>query len=113
MARYTTYHTLQSAAAATGNGTALDFVDTSTDGAEYLTLQISGTFVGTVTFEGSVDGTNYAAVLVSNSAGSAAATATAVGIFTADVRGLKYFRARVSAYTSGAITVVGRVVWER
>lgn len=112
MALYT-YHTLQDAADATGNGVAIDLSDVSLSGATYLALQITGTFVGTVTFEGSVDKTNYAAVLVSNSAGSAAATATGVGIFTADVRGLNLFRARVSAYTSGAITVVAQVLWEK
>lgn len=104
--------TLQAAAAAEGNGTVLDLSDMSLGPASHVALQVTGTFVGTVTFEGSVDGTNFAAVHVTDSGGTAAATATAAGIFQADVRGLDKLRARVSAYTSGAITVTARVLWE-
>jgi hypothetical protein len=96
--------TLQSAATATGNGTSL-----GTDGYGVALLQITGTFVGTVVFEGSVDGTNFVALFGRNrNTDVSAASATAPGIFELDVRGLQTLRARISAYTSGSITVVGR-----
>src|SRR5512136_1082752 len=50
-------HTFQSAAGATGNGTALDCA-----GLEVVACQVTGTFVGTVTWEGTVDGTNFVSV---------------------------------------------------
>ena len=93
--------TLQSAAVATGNGTVLNC-----NNYETVTLQVSGTFVGTVSFEGSVDGTNFAAVPFINSAGTNATTATAAGIFISAGTGYALLRARISAYTSGSITVV-------
>jgi hypothetical protein len=98
--------TLQDAAAATGNGVEIDF-----DGFERLSVQVSGTFTATVTFEGSVDGTTYAAVGMQPLAGgSVATTATAAGIWVLPVANsaLATYRARVSAYTSGTIDVVAR-----
>lgn len=96
---------MQSAAAATGNGTALD-CSLPNDGFEAAVLQVSGTFSATVTFEATVDGTNWIAVQGTNLNSSAAAsTATAAGLFRFDVRGLVQLRARVSAYTSGNVTV--------
>lgn len=103
--------TLQNAAAATGNGTPIDM-----RGFDYLVVDVTGTFVGTVTFEGSIDSTtgsdgNYFAVGLKTAAdGAAVTTATAAGAFKLppDMGGLAYFRARVSAYTSGAITVKSR-----
>jgi hypothetical protein len=96
--------TLQGAATATGNGTPL-----STDGYGVALLQITGTFVGTIVFEGSVDNTNFVALFGRNrNTNVSAASATAPGIFELDVRGLQTLRARISAYTSGSITVAGR-----
>lgn len=96
--------TLQNAAAATGNGTPLNTMDKR----GYLSVLVSGTFVGTVTFEGTVDGTNWFAVGLKTWAdGAAVTTATAAGQFKLPLDLLiSKFRARVSAYTSGAITVV-------
>jgi hypothetical protein len=92
---------LQDAAAATGNGVELDVA-----GRARLGVQVSGTFVGTVTFEVTIDGVNWAALTVTPAAGGAAVTtATAPGLFSGVVSGFSRFRARVSAYTSGAITV--------
>ena len=95
---------LQAAAAATGDGTAL-----SVAGFSSVALQLSGTFVGTVTWEGTVDGANWIALAVAdlNSTTRArATTATAPGLFLLDgVGGLQRLRARVSAYTSGNVTV--------
>lgn len=94
--------TLQSAAAATGNGTPIDITGLSSIG-----VQVTGTFVGTITWEVTVDGTNWLGILLAPpSTGTGALTAAATGLFTGSVAGMAQFRARVSAYTSGAITVV-------
>ena len=94
---------MQSAAVATGNGTAIDVTELST-----LTMQVSGTFVGTVTFEATVDDTNWIAVQVKNrNSGKLSTTATGVGLYSLSVSGLQKVRARVSAWTSGNITVHG------
>ena len=95
--------TLQSAAGATGNGTATDMA-----GVDAFSVAVSGTFVATVTFEGTIDGTTFFAVGLTPMAGGAAVTsATAPGQWYASpVMALLQFRARVSAFTSGAVTVV-------
>lgn len=97
---------MQSAAAATGDGTALPLGDRS-----MAALQLSGTFSATVTFEATVDGSNWIAVALANANSTTrarATTATAAGIFLLEeAGGLTLLRARVSAYTSGDVTVVG------
>lgn len=100
--------TLQSAAAATGNGTAQ-----TVTGYAQATLNVTGTFVGTVTFEGSPDsGTTYVAVLAQQLGVTTtpATTTTGTGVFRISVDGLTNLRARVSAYTSGSITVTSNAV---
>lgn len=101
-------HIFQSAAAATANGTAADCTPVS-DGPYYsATVQIVGITTATVTWEGTVDGTNWVAVRATNlNAGTDATTATADGIYRLTVLGFKQVRARISAYTSGTITVTG------
>lgn len=94
--------TLQDAAVATGNGTLYE----GTTGIGLLGCQVSGTFVGTVTFEGSINQADWVSLLARDKAtGATATTATAAGIYLVDVAGVTHFRARVSAYTSGSITV--------
>ena len=67
-------------------------------------FDIRGTFVATVSFEGTVDGTNYVAIPVFNQATEVVSlTAAAAGIFIASVSGFRRVRARVSAYTSGTV----------
>lgn len=108
---YYKYVVMQSAAAATGNGTAITVAEPGEGAMEQIVCQVSGTFVGTVTFEGTVDGTNWVAIgmtsLADNS--SVATTATAPILVKCNLKGLTQVRARVSAYTSGAITVTGCV----
>jgi len=99
---YNVTATLQSAAAATGNGLVLPTGLLGT-----VTMQTSGTFVGTVTYEATNDGTTFNALTCYALGGSTgASTITAAGLVRCNVAGLAGIRARVSAYTSGAITVV-------
>lgn len=97
--------TLQSAAVATGNG-----VTFLVDGCRSAMFQVTGTFVGTITFEATVDGSTfvtYALSDISTAARTHATVQTTVGIYMADdLAGLMAMRARVSAYTSGTITIV-------
>ncbi len=90
---------LQSAAAATGNGSTLEF-----GGMEELAVQVDGTFVGTVSFEGSLDNANWYAVPLQSSSGAWVSSATAAGMFVTNLAAYPLLRARVSAYTSGSIT---------
>ena len=95
--------TLQDAAEATGNGYIFDV-----GGKASLTLQVTGTFSGTVTFEASLDGSNWVSRSGIDGSGNKATTATTTGIYQFNIDGIKYFRARISAYTSGSITVIAR-----
>jgi len=93
---------LQDAAAATGNGAAMNVT-----GRARLGLQLTGTFVATVTFEATIDGATWVALALTPAGGGAAVTtATAPGLLAAAVSGFSQFRARISAYTSGSITVL-------
>jgi len=97
---------LQNAAAATGNGTAIDFKSY-----HHLTLDVTGTFTATVTFEGTIDDSNWVAIgLLPSNNGAAVTTATAAGMFKlpVDMCALSQVRARISAYTSGSVTVKSR-----
>jgi hypothetical protein len=92
----------------TGNLTAINQnVTTTPSGLDNgLAIQISGTFVGTVTFEGSLDGTNYSAISARPlNSGAPVSTATAPGIFKSSFSGIRFFRVRCSAFTSGTIVV--------
>lgn len=72
-------------------------------------FDIRGTFVGTVVFEGTVDGTNYVSIPVINQATQAFITApTTVGVFVGSVTGFRRIRVRVSAYTSGTVVATIR-----
>lgn len=72
-------------------------------------ITVTGTFVGTISFEGSADGgTTWSAKSCNRLATpGGATTTTSTGQFLCDVAGLSHFRAPVSAYTSGSITVTG------
>ena len=94
---------LQKTVGETASGNLLDV-----DGISFVGIQVSGTFVGTVTFEATIDGDNWVSVegaSVGDST-SLSTTATAPGIWRISVLGLSTIRARISAYTSGAITVL-------
>jgi len=98
--------TLQDAAVATGNGTAM-----LATGYASIAYQVSGTFVGTVTFEVTVDNTNWVATQAVNTATGAVATiATVPGIYVANVAGQSQARARVTWTSGTSVTVKAQAV---
>jgi hypothetical protein len=93
--------TLQNAVGANGNGDTLD-----TSGNPIVAFQLSGTFVASVTFEGSLDGSTFAN-LHCYPIGSSTGTNSAIapGIWRCNVVGIPIVRARVHAWVSGSVTV--------
>lgn len=105
MAQRASTDTLQNAVGATGNGTAVPMT-----GFHGLSILVTISATATVTFEGSLDDTNWFAVGMKTAAdGVAVVTATATGAFKLPTdMPLSSFRARVSAWTSGTVSVVAR-----
>lgn len=68
-------------------------------------VQISGTYVGTNSFEGTADGSNWVSVSCVNSSSTAESSTTTTGLWTCSVAGLRLFRVNMSAYTSGTASV--------
>ena len=94
----------------TNNASALnEFVLPSLNSEEYkfISMQLVGTWVGTVVFEGSNDNTTFYPVSTTDpsSIETGSSIATANRIIKIPVL-FKYTRARVSAYTSGTISAV-------
>ena len=80
----------------------------STQGGGTVLFNITGTWSGTITFEASVDGTNWstAVALPKYPSGAAAASSTTTnGNWAVNVGGLNMFRVRGSAWTSGTATI--------
>ena len=106
MARQSGPVAMQNAATATGAGTSILMA-----GYNRAMFQVSGTFAATITFQATVDGTNYVTYALSDLSTSArthSTTQTTAGIFIADdASGVTAIRANITAYTSGSITVVG------
>lgn len=100
-------HTFQNAATATGNGTAL-----RVRGADLVVVDVIISGTATVVAEGKVadSGTWRTLRLKALVDGTYAASATASGHFGIDVRGMDEVRVRVSAFTSGTVTVTGRLL---
>lgn len=94
---------MQDAATSVGNGVSISTVDRAIIG-----IQIVGAFVATITFEGTIDGSNWSPIRATSlSDGSVGTMAYVPGIFTCVCTELDFVRARISAYTSGTITVQG------
>lgn len=69
-----------------------------------VALQLFGTWVGTVTFEATIDGNVWVAFnMVPSNSATPASTATANGCFSANCGGYEAVRARFSTATSGAV----------
>src|SRR4030042_1009832 len=83
-----------------------------TDGSEHAASQVfyqlSGTWVGTITFQASLDGTNWQSILAyPTTSTTGAVTATSNGIYRIDASGV-ITRCYCSAFTSGTIVVATR-----
>lgn len=71
-----------------------------------VTAQVSGTFSGTLTFEGTSDGTNWSTITLTKlSDKSAVTTATAAGQFYIPNTGFLSIRLRAGTFVSGTATV--------
>jgi hypothetical protein len=69
-------------------------------------VQVTGTFVGTVTFEATVDGVTWVAFnMTPSNSGTDASTLATTGASRKDCGGYRAVRARMSAYTSGTAIV--------
>jgi hypothetical protein len=82
----------------------------STSGVGRVGLQVTGTYVGTVSFEASIDGLTYVALnLLPSNSDTAASSTTSTGAWAGNVGGYAMVRARMSAYTSGTAVVTLQV----
>lgn len=71
-----------------------------------VALSVVGTWTGTLTFEGTADGTTWVAVLASNlTTGAQATTTTANGLFSITNGGVIRVRARATAAVTGTAVV--------
>jgi hypothetical protein len=74
-------------------------------------VQLTGTWAGTVQWEGTLDGANWVTIRAYPLAtGTAATTATTTGLYWIPSLGLHGVRANVTAYTSGTITAVAEAI---
>ncbi|MCK9328752.1 MAG: hypothetical protein M0Q94_02630 [Candidatus Cloacimonetes bacterium] len=95
--------TMQNGAVAIGNGISLDVSGMGT-----AICQVSGTFVGIITFEASLDNVIFNSIDAQDiNGGLISPSVTSAGFYKIPCGGVKYIRARISAYTSGSITVNG------
>jgi len=95
---------LQNAVVATANGASMPVTKYTT-----VALDVTIATTATVTFEGSVSGdawTSIACTAINTGVTTTAPTAT--GLYQCNVAGLSAFRARVSSWTAGAVTVYAR-----
>ena len=69
-------------------------------------LQITGTWTGTVTFQGTINGSTWVSVLaVPSDSTTAVTTTTANGIWRIDAAGYQAVRANFTTPTSGTVVV--------
>lgn len=93
--------TLQNAAVATGNGTSFNVSQFAA-----ITVQTVISATATVTFESSNDGTNFVSQTCYSLDGQTSSTsASSSGVVRCQVNGLLVFRARISSFGSGTVTV--------
>lgn len=92
-----------------GTPTASSFVSLPTTGASAFTVQITGTWVGTLQFERSYDGVNWHTVLTQVSGTSGVFKAVVANCSAhGNVAGATAMRVRATAWTSGTATVALR-----
>jgi len=84
-------------------------VDTAVDDSDYVAVQITGTWSGTVTFQASLDGTAWNNVTLHKSdevdKHESTATTTSNALFYHETFGVTNFRVKMTSYTSGTATV--------
>lgn len=98
--------TLQNVASATGNGSTI-----STLGMSSVVFTVSGTWSGTINFEGTEDGSTYSAISVLQMGTSTiATTTTGNGVFEASCAGLQNVRARLTWSSGTSVTVTAHTV---
>lgn len=98
-----------SGTASANNSDAVPVVETSIY--RYGSIQLSGTWVGTLTIQGSNDNTNWNTVTVSNLGSTSqqfATSLTANGVYGFPIA-FRYLRARTTAWTSGTVTATGEL----
>lgn len=78
----------------------------------WLVFQVVGTFVATLSFHGTMDGTTWVPVAGARlgSAGTAVFT-TVQNVVRINATGLKSIRLRLTAYTSGSMTIVPAIAY--
>src|SRR6267143_1654293 len=90
----------------TGSAAALNadlFPSTDVSGYQTASIQISGTWVGTITFQGCDDNSNFLPILATDASDAIEApetTTTSNGLFYIPLT-FRYLRIRMTAYTSG------------
>src|SRR6266700_5834729 len=98
--------TLQSAASANSNGTALSVTGTA---AAAITVNCSSCSGGTtINFEGQEDGSNFRPIMATLADATAQGITTTTSGFTlwqVSTIGLQQIRARISAYSAGTVTI--------
>lgn len=104
--------TAVNASPSSGAGTANSSVALTLNGATGVAFDVRGTFTATLSFQGTIDGTNWftlTAVAAGGGQNSAATTsATSAGVWTAPCGGFVQARMTATAYTSGTATVTVR-----
>jgi hypothetical protein len=83
-------------------------VDLNTAGYKLISVTVSGTWVGTISFQGSTNNTSWNPIAVNSPdvPGAYFTTATTNGHFNIPTTGFRYIRARMTAYTSGTASGV-------
>lgn len=81
-------------------------VTLAVNGTSSTAIQVTGTFVATLQFEGTVDGTNWVSFYVTpNGTAATVTSATGTGVWQGKSGGFSSVRVRASAYTSGTAVV--------
>ena len=76
-------------------------------------VQITGITTGVVTFQGTLDGTNYVNILAKNlTSGATGATAAADGIYIVPIIGINKFKAPITTATDVDITATAMFIPE-
>jgi hypothetical protein len=90
------------------NGTitaATQTVSLATAGLSSCGIQITGTWVGSLTFEGTIDATNWVQIRAVQFGGTLVGGTTVNGLFFAQIGGLQQFRVYGTTLSSGTATI--------